>query len=90
MPIAPIACQTRRLDREYRANLTFTDHSEQPLKPRTADAGSGAAEIIVDDGNVAPAKLSRTLRQPILPTPALVVMQQLVRRRLAYVDVSAA
>ena len=47
-------------------------------------------EIIVDDNDVLPAEHARSRHQGVLPTSALGVVEQLIRRRLPDVDVSVA
>jgi hypothetical protein len=42
-------------------------------------------EIIVDDNDVLPAERARSRHQGVLPTSALGVIEQLIRRRLPYV-----
>ena len=56
MPVAAIAGKTRRLDREHSADTAVADRCEQPLEAGTRDAATGAAEVVVDDIDVAPAK----------------------------------
>jgi hypothetical protein len=46
------------------------------------------AKIIVDNNGVLPAERSRPRHQGVLPVSALGVIDQLIRRRLADVDVS--
>ena len=57
MPVATIAGKTRRLDRKHGADTIVADRREQSLEARTSDAAARAAEVVVDDIDVAPAKL---------------------------------
>src|SRR5262249_18079416 len=90
MPVAAIAGKTRRFDREHGADAALADRSQQALKTRTPDTAAGAAEIIVDHLDVDPTELARTIRKPILPALALLIVQKLVDRRLPDVDDGAA
>src|SRR5438270_4518297 len=90
VPIAPVACQPRRLDRQHGAGLAGADRREQTLEAGTELTTARPTEIIVDDNDVLPAERARSRHQGVLPTSALRVVEQLIRRRLPDVDVSVA
>jgi hypothetical protein len=68
------------------ADPAVADRRQKLLKPGAADAGARTAEIVINDTDVGPAKLSGSLDQSILPSTALDVVVHLVDRRLADVD----
>ena len=86
VPVSSVAGQARRLDRHHRADPAVADRRQKLLKPGAADAGARTAEIVINDTDVGPAKLSGSLDQSILPSTALDVVVHLVDRRLADVD----
>src|SRR5271169_2350423 len=86
VPIAPIAGQTRSLDRHHGSDAALADRRQELLEPRTGDAGAGTAEIVVDDADGGPAELPGALDEPILSAAALDVVEDLVGRRLADID----
>src|SRR5580704_12230000 len=90
MPVAAIAGKTRRLDREHSADTTVADRCEQPLEAGTRDAATGPAEVVVDDIDVAPAKLLGAIDEAVLAPSALMIMRELVCCRLPDVDAGAA
>src|SRR6266404_1970190 len=90
VPIAPVAGQPRRLDRQHGAGRAGADRREQTLEAGTELTTARPTEIIVDDNDVLPAEHARSRHQGVLPTSALGVVEQLIRRRLPYVDVSVA
>src|SRR5262249_6226936 len=90
MPVAAITGKTRRLDREHSADTTVADRCEQPLEAGTRDAATGAAEVVVDDIDVAPAKLLGPIDEAVLAPSALMIMRELVCCRLPDVDAGAA
>src|SRR5215470_1660017 len=65
MPVAAITGKTGRLDREHGADTAIADHCEQPLEARTCDAAARAAEVVVDDIDVAPAKLLGSIDEAV-------------------------
>ena len=69
MPVAAITGKTRRLDREHRADTAVADRCEQPLEAGTCDATTRAAEVVVDDIDVAPAKLLGAIDEAVLAPP---------------------
>jgi len=66
VPVAPVACQTRRLDREHGTDATLADRREQPLKARTADARTRAAKIVIDSRHIRPAESASPFGEAIL------------------------
>ena len=86
VPVAPVAGQARGLDRHHHADPAFADRSQELFEPWAADARARAAEIVVDDADVGPAKLPSPLDQPILASTALDVVDHLIDRRLPDVD----
>jgi hypothetical protein len=90
VPIATVAGEPRRLDREHGTHMTLTNGGEQTLEPWAAHPGAGPAQIMVDDDHIGPAQLAGPLLQSILAAPALGVVQQLVGGRLSGVDIGAA
>src|SRR5882757_3926559 len=85
MPVAAIAGKTRRLDREHSADTAVADRCEQPL-----EAGTGAAEVVVDDFDVALAKLLGAIDEAVLAPSALMIMRELVCCRLPDVNAGVA
>src|SRR5215471_15468173 len=86
-------CQSRPLRARRDASIASTaiaDHCEQPLEARTCDAAARAAEVVVDDIDVAPAKLLGSIDEAILAPPALMIVRELVRGRLPDVDARVA
>src|SRR5450631_594057 len=59
-------------------------------KPGTRDAATGAAEVVVDDIDVTPAKLLGAIDEAVLAPSALMIMRELVCCRLPDVDAGAA
>ena len=90
VPVAAVAGQPRGLDRKYGADAAFTDRRQQALEARPIDAAARAAEIIVDDLDRGPAELPGTIGKSVLPAAALLIVQELIGRRLADVDEGAA
>ena len=74
MPVTAITGKTRRLDREHSADTAVADRCEQPLEAGTRDAATGAAEVVVDDIDVAPAKLLGAIDEAVLAPSALMIM----------------
>src|SRR5260370_28895499 len=90
VPVATVAREPGRLDREHGADTAFAYGRQQALEPWSGDSGSRPAKIVVDDDHIAPAELPGPVGKTILPSPALVVVQQLICRRLADVHIRAA
>src|ERR1700680_1848657 len=61
----------------------------RPLRARR-DASAGAAEVVVDDCDVAPAKLLGAIDEAVLAPSALMIMRELVCCRLPDVDAGVA
>jgi len=90
MPVPAIAGKPRDLDREHGADGSGADRGQQALKAGPADAAARAAEILVDDLDCRPTELTSAVGQRVLTAPALLVVHELVCRRLADVDIGAA
>jgi hypothetical protein len=90
VPVAPVTSQPRRFDREYGPDAAFADRCQQTLKARPIDTAPGAAKIIIDNLDGSPAELPGTIGEPVLASAALQIVQELIGRRLAYVNKSAA
>jgi hypothetical protein len=73
---------SRSFDRKHCPGAPFADRCQQAFKAWTTDARAGAAEIVVDDDYFLPSKLTRPVGQSVLTMTALVVVQQLISRRL--------
>ena len=78
VPIATVACEPRRLDREYSADATLTNRSQQALEPGSADPTARATQIIVNDLDRRPTELPRAVSEPVLPSPAFVIVHKLI------------
>src|SRR6516164_612589 len=89
VPVAPVAGQARRLDREHSTDATLADRREQPLKARTADAGTRAAKIVIDYCHIRPAESASPFGEVILTPPALMIVGKLVGGGLPDVDEGA-
>jgi hypothetical protein len=87
MPVTPISCQPRHLEGEDCTNPAFANRRQQALKARPANAGSRTAKIVVNHNDVLPAQVSCTVSKTTLTAAALVIMHQLIRRRLTNVDI---
>src|SRR5260370_40052663 len=90
MPVAAITGKTRRLDREHSADTAVADRCKQPLEAGTSDAAAGAAEVVVDDFDVAPAKLLGAIDEAVLAPSALMIIRERVCGRLPDVDAGVA
>src|SRR5260221_8910459 len=90
VPVTAVTRQSRCFDREHGANAGFADCGQQALEARPSDAAARAAKIIVDDLDRGPAELTGAIDKTILPASALMIMRQLIGRRLSDVDVGAA
>ncbi|HEX6688789.1 MAG TPA: hypothetical protein VF085_09010 [Solirubrobacterales bacterium] len=90
MPVAPVAGEPRCLDRDDGADPTLADRRQQLLEARAGDAGAGTAEIIVNYFHGGPAQGACAIDQAVLPAAALVIVQNLIVRRLADIDEGAA
>src|ERR1700746_2819795 len=90
MPVAAIAGETRGLDREHRADVSGADCADQTVKAGAGAAASRAAKVIIDDLDASPAELPSAIGERILSALALLVVDQLIGRRLANVAVGGA
>src|SRR5271165_2233035 len=90
MPVPAIACQARSFDRKHSTGPALADCGQQAFKARAADARAGTAQIVVDDRDLLPAELTRAIGQSVLAAAAFVIVQQLIRRRLADINKGAA
>src|SRR5260370_29941080 len=86
MPVAAIAGETRSLDRKDGADAPFADRRQQALEAGACDPAARAAEIIIDDLDSGPAELLGAFGEPVLPTPALVIVHQLIGGLMAGID----
>src|SRR5262245_51324167 len=89
MPVTAVARETRRLDRQHGADATFADRRKQALKAWPRYAAAGTSEIIIDHLDPGPAELPRAIGDAVLATPALLIVQELIGRRLTHVDEGA-
>src|SRR5260370_20770805 len=89
MPVAAVARQPGRLDREHSPDAAFADRREQAFEARPIDAAPRATQIIVDDLYRCPTELPGSIGEPILPAPALVIVHELIGRRLTDIDACA-
>src|SRR5215469_1131530 len=87
-------CQSRplraSLDREHRADVSGADCADQTIKAGAGDAACRAAKVIIDDLDASPAELPSAIGERILAALALFVVDQLIGRRLANIDVGGA
>ena len=90
VPVAAVAGEPRGLDRDHGADAPLADGGEQLLEARTGDAGAGAAEIVVDHLDGSPPQRAGAVGESVLPTAALVIVENLIGGRLADIDESAA
>jgi hypothetical protein len=90
VPVAPIASQPGRLDREHGTDAAFADRCQQALEARPVDAASRSTQIIVDDLNASPTEMPGALGEPVLSALALLIVHKLIGRRLTDIDVRAA
>src|SRR5258708_16485089 len=82
MPFPTIACQPRRLNAEYGANLPIAEHAQQAFKSGAACSVPRNSEIVIDDIDVEPAQRPCTIGQAILPTFTFKVVFHLIRSGL--------
>ena len=87
VPVAAIAGETRRLDRKHGTDVLVANCGKQPIEPGASCSTARPAEIVIDDFDAAPSELLGTIGKPVLPPSALVVVRQLIWRRLADIDV---
>ena len=80
VPVAAVTSQPRRFDCEYGTDAAFADRCQQALEARPIDATARAAKIIVDDLDRSPSELPGAIGEPVLPVPALRIVQELIGR----------
>ncbi len=90
MPIPAVARQPRSFVGDDCPHPSIADGGEQSLEARAGDTGAGAAEIVVDYLDAGPAQRTSAIGEPVLTAPALVIVENLVGRRLPNVDESRA
>src|SRR5882724_3681494 len=90
MIVATIAGETRGLDRQHGAHAARANRGQEALEAGPVGAAARAAEVLVDDLDRRPAELTSAVGKGILPAPALPVVNELVRRRLADIDIGTA
>src|SRR5882724_7146515 len=90
VPVATIAGETRGLDRQHGAHAARANRGQEALEAGPVGAAARAAEVLVDDLDRRPAELTSAVGKGILPAPALPVVNELVRRRLADIDIGTA
>src|ERR1700682_3994203 len=71
-------------------NVCCADCSQQTFEPGPSDAAARAAKIIVDDLDRGPAELTGAIHETILPASTLMIMGQLIGRRLSDVNIGTA
>src|SRR5271166_510237 len=86
MPIPPIAGEPGGLDRDDRADAPLADRGEQLLESRPGGSPTRTPEIIIDDLDPRPSEPARAIGKRILTAAALMVVEDLIHRRLAHID----
>ena len=74
VPVATVAGEPRRLDRDHGADAPLADGGQQLLEAGPRDAAAGAAEIVVDDVDIAPAELPRAIGKTVLAALAFQIV----------------
>jgi hypothetical protein len=77
VPVTAVASQARRLDRDNGTDTPVADGSQQLLEAGPRNAAAGAAKIVVDDGDIAPAELPRPIGKSILTALAFQIVGDL-------------
>src|SRR3954471_5780807 len=90
VPVTAVAGEPRSLDRDDGADAALTDGGKELLKARPGNAGAGAAEIVVNHLNGGPPQRAGAIDQGVLPAATLVIVEDLIGRRLADIKDSAA
>ena len=85
MPVAPVAGQARRLDREDGADFAPADRRQKPVEAGTRHATTRAAKVVVNDRYILPSERPRSFTQPILAPLAFPVVLNLCHCRLPYI-----
>src|SRR2546425_2856743 len=89
VPVGIVACQTRDFEAQHNAYQSHRNGGNEAGKSGTlVSAGTGQAEIFVDDGDLFawPAQFNGAISQRILPFGGFTIVFHLRRRRLAHVD----
>jgi hypothetical protein len=87
VPVATVARQSRSFDTKDGTHLAAAYFGDQTLETRALNqAGTSTPEIFIDDVDLLKAQLASTILQPILTALAFLMMEYLVRCRLANVD----
>jgi len=89
MPVAAVAGEPGGFDRKHGSDAPLADRCQQALEARPSDAAARPTEIIIDDLDLGPAELRGAIGEPVLAPLALLVVQELIGRRLADVDEGA-
>jgi hypothetical protein len=86
VPVAAVSREALCLYAEYSTNDALADHRNESRKAWSRhQARCRLAEVIVDCLNVRESHLARRVRERVLATPALEILAQLRRARLANV-----
>ena len=80
MSVAAVTGETRRLDCEHGADVPVADSGEQPLEARPSITPARPAQIVIDDLDTDPSELLGSLGKCVLPSPAFVIVRQLIWR----------
>ena len=86
MPIAAVTGQTLGFQRYHCPDLAFADRGQQLLEARSGCPAAGSAEIVIDDLNVIPAKLTARSTRPYWRRWLSKIIDYLVSRRLTHID----
>src|SRR6516225_7241794 len=87
VPVATVTCQARSFDTKDGAHFAAAYFSDETLEARALNQpGTTAPEICIDNVDLLKAQLASSIPQPILTEPAFLMMEHLVRFRLANVD----
>src|SRR4051794_6590581 len=87
LPISAVAREARDLPGCHRADLAQADLGDHALEPGArGPAGGRAAEVLVDDLDLRPAELRKTVAHGVLEPPALAVVLNLMSGGLTDVE----
>jgi len=90
MPISVITCQSRSIETQHQSGLAQANLSDEALKAvALGTGGTGLAQIVVDYGDTLarPSERYCAVYQMILELCALLMLANLTRCRLTYVDI---